>query len=60
MGVDVPLRLRPILRTDIDKLGYRKTFSIYDDTDAKRLMTLVARDQNLDLKKFPPAACSTG
>ncbi len=43
-----------ILRTDIDKLGYRKTFSIYDDTDAKRLMTLVARDQNLDPKKFPP------
>ena len=43
-----------ILRSEIDALGYRKTFSIYDDTDAKRLMTLVARDQNLDPKKFPP------
>ena len=43
-----------ILRSEIDALGYRRTFSIYDDTDAKRLMTLVARDQNLDPKKFPP------
>lgn len=43
-----------ILRSDIDKLGYRKAFSIYDDTDAKRLMGMVARDLNLDSKKFPP------
>lgn len=43
-----------ILRAEIDALGYRRTFSIYDDTDAKRLMTLVARDQNLDPKKFAP------
>lgn len=43
-----------ILRTEIDAMGFRKSFSIYDDTDAKRLMTLVARDQNLDPKKFPP------
>ncbi|WIY83269.1 UvrD-helicase domain-containing protein [Propionimicrobium sp. PCR01-08-3] len=43
-----------ILRSEIDAMGFRKTFSIYDDTDAKRLMTLVARDQNLDPKKFPP------
>ncbi len=45
-----------ILRSEIDAMGFRKTFSIYDDTDAKRLMTLVARDQNLDPKKFPPRA----
>ena len=45
-----------ILRSEIDAMGYRKTFSIYDDTDARRLMTLVARDQNLDPKKFPPRA----
>ena len=43
-----------ILRADIDALGYRKTFSIYDDTDAKRLMGLVCRDLNLDPKRFPP------
>lgn len=45
-----------ILRSEIDKLGYRKTFSIYDDTDARRLMALVGRDQGLDTKKFPPRA----
>ena len=43
-----------ILRSEIDKLGYRKSFSIYDDTDARRLIALVARDQGLDSKKFPP------
>ncbi len=43
-----------ILRSEIDAMGYKKTFSIYDDTDAKRLMGLVARDLNLDPKKFPP------
>lgn len=45
-----------ILRTDIDRLGISRNFSIYDDTDAKRLITLVTRDQNLDPKKFQPRA----
>lgn len=46
-----------ILRTELaeaPELGLRRNFSIYDDTDTKRLMTLVLRDQNLDTKKFPP------
>ena len=30
-----------ILRTEIDRFGMSKTFSIYDDTDSKRLMSLV-------------------
>ncbi|MGJ6981328.1 UvrD-helicase domain-containing protein [Aestuariimicrobium soli] len=42
-----------ILRADIDKFGYKRTFSIYDDTDAKRLMSLVLRDLDLDPKKYP-------
>nr|NLI49042.1 UvrD-helicase domain-containing protein [Propionibacterium sp.] len=42
-----------ILRADIDRFGLAKNFSIYDDTDAKRLMGLVIRDANLDTKKFP-------
>lgn len=42
-----------ILRADIDRFGLKKSFSIYDDTDAKRLMTLVCRDLNLDPKKYP-------
>ena len=43
-----------ILRAEIGALGLSRNFSIYDDTDAKRLMTLVVRDQNLDPKRFPP------
>ncbi|MDO5285395.1 MAG: DNA helicase PcrA [Actinomycetia bacterium] len=42
-----------ILRQDIGHFGLRRTFSIYDDTDAKRLMTSVVRDLNLDPRKFP-------
>lgn len=45
-----------ILRTDIDRFGLAKNFSIYDDTDARRLMTLVCRDLSLDPKRFPPRA----
>ena len=42
-----------ILRRDIDRFGIKKNFSIYDDTDAKRLMTLVCRDLDMDPKRFP-------
>ena len=42
-----------ILRADIDRFGLSRTFSIYDDTDAKRLMSLVCRDLNLDSKRYP-------
>ncbi|MVA76383.1 AAA family ATPase [Auraticoccus sp. F435] len=42
-----------ILRQEIGRFGYTRTFSIYDDTDAKRLMTLVCRDLELDPKRYP-------
>ena len=42
-----------ILRSDIDRFGISKTFSIYDDADAKRLMSLVCRDLDLDPKRYP-------
>ncbi|HQY98563.1 MAG TPA: DNA helicase PcrA [Propionicimonas sp.] len=45
-----------ILRSDIGRFGISRTFSIYDDTDAKRLMTLVLRDQQLDPKRYPVRA----
>ena len=41
-----------ILRADIDRFGIKKTFSIYDDADAKRLMGMVCKDLNLDPKRF--------
>ncbi|WP_230208463.1 UvrD-helicase domain-containing protein [Microlunatus sp. Gsoil 973] len=45
-----------ILRSEIGRFGMSRTFSIYDDTDAKRLMQLVCRDLSLDPKRFPPRA----
>ncbi|WP_040282974.1 DNA helicase PcrA [Tessaracoccus massiliensis] len=45
-----------ILRTDIDRFGLTKSFSIYDDADSKRLMSLVVRDMELDPKRYPVRA----
>jgi len=45
-----------ILRSDIHRFGLSRTFSIYDDTDSKRLMQLVLRDADLDPKRFPVRA----
>ena len=45
-----------ILRKEIDKFGYKSSFSIYDAADSKRLMTLVCRDLDLDSKHYPPRA----
>ncbi|MDP9072335.1 MAG: DNA helicase PcrA [Actinomycetota bacterium] len=43
-----------ILRRDAPRLGYRSSFTIYDEADANRLTGYVLRDLNIDLKKFPP------
>jgi len=45
-----------ILRKEIDKFGYKSSFSIYDAADSKRLMTLVCRELDLDSKRYPPRA----
>ncbi len=45
-----------ILRKEIDKFGYKSSFSIYDSADSKRLMTLVLRDLDLDPKRYQPNA----
>jgi len=41
-----------ILRRDADRLGYPKTFSIYDQADSNRLVGYVIRDLGLDPKRF--------
>ena len=43
-----------ILRRDAGVLGYRTSFSIYDQADAVRLVDYVRRDLDLDPKRFPP------
>ncbi len=43
-----------ILRREAPRLGYRSAFSIYDDADSVRLLTLCVKDLDLDTKRFPP------
>jgi DNA helicase-2/ATP-dependent DNA helicase PcrA len=45
-----------ILRKEIDKFGFKSSFTIYDAADSRRLMTLVCRDLDLDVKRYPPRA----
>ena len=43
-----------ILRRDGYHLGYPQQFTIYDQSDAVRLVTYVLRDLQIDPKKLPP------
>ncbi len=43
-----------VLRKEIDKVGFKSNFSIYDAQDQKRLMTLVIRDLDLDPRRYQP------
>ncbi len=43
-----------ILRREAHRLGYRSAFSIYDDADSLRLLTMCVKDLDLDTKRFPP------
>ena len=42
-----------ILRREAATLDLRSSFSIYDAADSQRLLTLVSRELDLDVKKFP-------
>jgi hypothetical protein len=43
-----------ILRREAKRFGYPSSFSIYDQADSQRLMTLTCRELELDAKQFPP------
>ena len=45
-----------ILRREAARFGYPSSFSIYDQADSQRLMTLVCRELDLDAKNHPPKA----
>jgi len=45
-----------ILRSHAEAIGYPKTFSIYDQSDAQRLTGYVIRDLGFDNKRFTPRA----
>ena len=42
-----------ILRQEAVRLGYSNSFSIYDSADSLRLITIVAKELNLDSKRYP-------
>ena len=42
-----------ILRRDIDRMGYTRSFTIYDSSDSERVMKDIIKDMGLDDKTFP-------
>ncbi|MDD5864440.1 MAG: UvrD-helicase domain-containing protein [Firmicutes bacterium] len=42
-----------ILRRDIERMGYTRSFTIYDSADSERIMKEIIKDMGLDDKTFP-------
>ena len=42
-----------ILRRDIERMGYTRSFTIYDTSDSERIMKEIIKDMGLDDKTFP-------
>ena len=42
-----------ILRSHASRLGYQPAFTVYDDTDSRRLIEIVSAELGLDTKRFP-------
>lgn len=42
-----------ILRRNIDKIGYDKSFAIYDTDDSKKVISEIINQMELDIKLFP-------
>src|SRR5204862_326567 len=43
-----------ILRADADKLGYTRSFTIYDESDSLRLVKRCAEELEIDTKRYAP------
>lgn len=43
-----------VLRQDIDILGYKNNFVIYDEADSVSLIKKILQDLNIDAKHYPP------
>nr|WP_246211035.1 DNA helicase PcrA [Phytoactinopolyspora alkaliphila] len=47
-----------ILRREAKRFGFTSSFTIYDQADSQRLMTMVCRDLDLDPRRYPPRSFS--
>ena len=45
-----------ILRVEAESIGYKKNYTIYDETDSRSLLKRIIGDMKLDEKKYKPAA----
>jgi ATP-dependent DNA helicase UvrD/PcrA len=45
-----------ILRTEAERLGYKKTFTIYDEADSLRMLKRCLLELEVDTKRYPPRA----
>ena len=45
-----------ILRTDAQRLGYKRAFTIYDESDSLRMIKRCVEEAGVDPKRFPPRA----
>jgi DNA helicase-2/ATP-dependent DNA helicase PcrA len=45
-----------LLRMNADRLGYRSTFTVYDDTDSRRLVEMITAELGFDQKRLPSRA----
>jgi len=45
-----------MLRRNVEEIGYRPGFTIYDDGDSRRLVEHVLDDLGVDQRRFPPRA----
>ena len=48
-----------ILRRDIDRLGFDRSFTIYDSDDSKRVIKDIVKELELEEKSFPPREVQT-
>jgi DNA helicase II / ATP-dependent DNA helicase PcrA len=45
-----------MLRADAEKLGYARTFTIYDESDSLRMLKRCMTEMGIDPKRYPPRA----
>lgn len=48
-----------ILRAEAERLGYPRSFGIYDSDDSQRLVKNILKDFNLDEKQYPPRSVAS-